>query len=166
MQAEDGSFFASRPIMNLFIFLVGCAALTTSFISVMVSLLFVLAADLYKNLSERIDELRMIGLKSSDPKLVVIGINDWKRKHLLLTQFVDRINSTFGLVTLLVIARGFVYILVNTYNMVVFESNMGNNHRQQDDSFDVKIYPWFGIVLELFYLSLAIAAAYYLQIAV
>jgi len=169
MQAEDGSFFSSEPIMALFAFFIGCAALTASFIPVMVFLLYVLAADFYNILRERIDELREIGLKSSDPKLVLIGITDWKRKHLLLTQFVGRINSNFGLITLLVTFRGFVYIIVNSYNMVVFEStrrNIPGSNRLQDVSFDVVIYPWTGIVLELFYLSSAIAAAYYLQLAV
>lgn len=165
MQAEDGSFFGSRPIMALFIFFISCATLAASCIPVIVSMLIVLAADFFNILNERIDKLRAIGLASSDPKSILIGINDWKRKHLLLTQFVGRINASFGIVTLLVTVRGFVYIIVNSYNMVVFESNKGNS-RQQEVSFDVKIYPWTGIVLELFYLSLAIAAAYYLKLSV
>jgi len=153
MQAEDGTFFGSKPMMALFVFFVGCATLTASSIPVMVFLLYVLAADFYDILRERIDELREIGFKSSDPKSVLIGITDWKRKHFLLTQFVSRINSNFGLVTLLVTIRGFVYIIVNSYNMVVFESNkIQGFNRQQDVSFDFVIYPWTGLVLELFYL--------------
>ena len=169
MQAEDGSFFGSKLRMALFMFFLSCATLAASCIPVMVSMLIVLAADFFNILDERIDNVRAIGLASTDPKSILIGINYWKRKHLLLTQFVGRINSSFGIVTLLVTIRGFVYIIVNSYNMVVFESNKGSNpygRQQAEVSFDVKIYPWTGIVLELFYLSLAIAAAYYLKCSV
>ncbi len=169
MQAEDGSFFGSRLGMALFVFFMSCATLAASCIPVMVSMLIVLAADFFNILNDRIDQLRAIGLASSEPKSILIGINDWKRKHLLLTQFVGRINSSFGIITLLVTIRGFLYIIVNSYNMVVFETNKGNNPNSRqlvDVSFDVKIYPWTGIVLELFYLSLAIAAAFYLKLSV
>ena len=148
MQAEDGSFFGSKLRMALFMFFLSCATLAASCIPVMVSMLIVLAADFFNILDERIDNVRAIGLASTDPKSILIGINDWKRKHLLLTQFVGRINSSFGIVTLLVTIRGFVYIIVNSYNMVVFESNE-ENKRQQGRlysyiTFDVMIYPWTG----------------------
>jgi len=166
MQAEDGSFFGSRLGMALFVFFMSCATLAASCIPVMVSMLIVLAADFFNILNDRIDQLRAIGLASSEPKSILIGINDWKRKHLLLTQFIGRINSSFGIVTLLVTVRGFVYIIVNSYNMVVFESSKENNRQSANVSFDVKIYPWTGIVLELFYLSLVIAASHYLKCSV
>jgi len=83
----------------------------------------------------------------------------------LLAQFVGRVNSSFEFVILLVTIRSFVNITVNSYNMVVFKAKRENN-LEQDATFHVRIYPWTGIVLELFYLSLAIAASHYLQVAV
>jgi len=67
MQAEDGSFFGSRPIMALFMFLISCATLAASCIPVMVSMLVVLAADFFNILNELIDKLRSIGLAPTDP---------------------------------------------------------------------------------------------------
>ena len=138
------------------------STLPTMTICVLVQVLVVLAGSFFEILSHRIRELKESTAKSPDAEAeILLGLNDWKRKHLRVTQMVDRLNECFGLVTLFVILRGSISIMVSSYNIMVF-----NSSKNTDSGEGVKIYAYVGIVLESFYLSLPIGSACYLQVKV
>ena len=124
-------------------------------IVVLVQVLIVLTASLFNSLSLEIDELKYLSSKTLDLHQALIGLDDLKRKHFVLCRLVDRINQCFGLVTLLAMLRGFISIMVGSYNLVIFDSIR--------NGLDIKIYSWATIAFETFYLLLPIGAAWYLS---
>ena len=128
-------------------------------VCVLVQVLVVLAGSFFDILSHRICELKESSAKSQDSDAeILIGLNDWKRKHLRVTQMVERLNECFGLVTLLVIMRGLISIMVSSYNVMIF-----NSSKNTDSGEGVKIYAYVSIALETFYISLPIGSACYLH---
>ena len=162
MRADSGTFFKNYFVFGVYVFMSCLATLPSMCVCVLVQVLVVLTASLFNILSLRIVELKEMSCSSHHTSEfeneALIGLNDWKMKHWMLTQLVDRINECFGLVTLLAMMRGFISIMVSSYNMVIFDSNQ--------NGLDIKIYSWASIVLETFYLLLPIAAAWYLEIKV
>jgi len=163
MSAYGGGFFFNKfYIIAAYVIMTCFSTLPTMTICVLVQVLVVLAGSFFEILSHRIRELKESTVKSPDAEAeILLGLNDWKRKHLRVTQMVDRLNECFGLVTLFVILRGLISIMVSSYNITIFDSS-----RNTDNGEGAKNYAYASIALETFYISLPIGSAWYLQVKV
>lgn len=163
--ADVGGFFYNPFLMGVFLLMNNMAVLASICIPILVFAMIFIIGAIFGVLNREVSELREEYFASMDSKRLLIALNEWKRKHLVAAKLVDKINSCFGIIILLVILRGFVFIIVNSYNMVT--SGVSNNKKKDGAingaGLDVTIFPWVGIILEVFYLVLAISSAYYLQ---
>lgn len=162
MSADGGGFFINEFYTAAYVIMTCFSTLPSMTVCVLVQFLVVLAGSFFDMLSHRICELKQSSAKSQDAVAeILIGLNDWKRKHLRVTQMVGRLNECFGLVTLFVIIRGLISILVSSYNIMIFSSSMNT-----DSGDGAQKYAYVSIVLETFYISLSIGSACYLDIKV
>ena len=134
------------------------AALVSLLVPVVVFACIILAALLFSFLDELITDITSSGSRSLDLASALDALNEWKRLHFLVTRFVDRINRVLGIITLLVLIRGVVNIMVNSYNMAAMD-----NTRKEKDNWGWNIFNWSGIFLECFYISFTLFTAYYMN---
>lgn len=157
--AASLKFFGDNKYLMLgFAFMNCCASLASMLVPVLTYAVIVFAALLFSLLSDLITDLANIGTRSLDPIPALDAVNEWKRLHFLVTKLVDRINKTLGMVTLLVMVRGFVNIMVNSYNMAAMD-----NTQREEDKWGLKIFNWGGMSLEVLYVSLLIFSAYFMH---
>ncbi len=157
--ADMGGFFYNQAFMGFYLVMNNMAVLASICIPILVFAMIFIIGAIFGVLNREVSELREEYFASMDSKRLLIALNEWKRKHLVAAKLVDKINTCFGIIILLVVLRGFVFIIVNSYNMVT----SGVSKKKEGTGLDVTIFPWVGIVLEVFYLVLAISSAYYLQ---
>ena len=142
-----------------FVIMNGWAAFVSLLVPVLVFTCIILAALLFSFLDELITDIANIGSRSLDLASALDALNEWKRLHFLVTRFVDRINRVLGIITLLVMIRGLVNIMVNSYNMAA----MANTKKDEDQQWGLEIFNCSGIFLECFYISFMIFTAYYMN---
>jgi len=151
-------FFGNKYLMLGFVVINSWAAFVPLLVPVVVFACIILAALLFSFLDELITDITNSGSRSTDPTSALNDLNEWKRLHFLVTRFVDRVNKVLGMITLLVMVRGFVNIMVNSYNMAAMA-----NTKKDEDQWGPEIFHCSGIFLECFYISFMIFTAYYMN---
>lgn len=136
----------------------GCASFVSLLVPVVVYSCIILAALLFSFLDDLITSIAISGSRSLDPAPALDALNEWKRLHFLVTRFVDRINRILGMVTLLVMIRGFVNIMVNSYNMAAMD-----NTQKEEDKWGLKMFNWGGMFLEFMYVSVMIFTSSFMK---
>lgn len=154
--ADRGGFFINQFAMVIFILMNFLAVMTSACIPTFVFCMIIIAGGILDILDRELDVLRQEYLESKDSKRLLIALNEWKRKHLISAGLISRINNLFGFIILLVILRGCVFIIINSYNILTTGvTKIGE--------IGVAIFPWVGIILEVLYLVMAVLSACYIQ---
>ena len=119
-------------------------------------LLVTLAGSLCTLLSNRIDNLNQMPL-SNLMAIIQNELNNWKRHHWIVCQFVDHTNNCFSLIVLLEVTHSFISFTMKIYN-VISQPNVYLNFSSQ---FGYAFWAWFIVSFAEF--CLVIYVSYYLK---
>ncbi len=121
LKFSTGSFWDEYPVMRVLL-RVGdsFSKLVTASVFVLIVTVIISVMFLLKSLGEKMDLLNL-NLIGAEIKLI-----QWKKQHLLVTQFVDRINDCFGGIIFLIVFHGFV-CLIYYFNSIFHSTTHGGD---------------------------------------
>ena len=125
-------------------------------------ILVLLGSLLLRELRHRIDRLAedFDRIQSNKYGWIATELKNWKRQHLLVCQFVDRINECFGFIIFLVVVHGFVVFILQSFK---FANSFKPTKREDDGSSFSKYWPLIEFSMEFALLFSAVYSPYILQ---